>query len=233
VRLAFAHAFDHDAYINDVLKGYGRNPVTPIPYGLPFKNTELDGYEFDLEMAEEYMKKAHGGEIWEKGFKMQILYNEGNTERQVAAKMMAENIAGLNDKFQISTRAVPWPDYLENIQQSTMPAFIIGWLPDYPDADNFVTPFMHSTKGTFAAWAHYENEQVDELIDEAATTLDTEVRKEKYYQLQDLYLEDVVSVMTHQPQNWRFYRSWIQGNFFNPMQSSPFELLPHIEKSYE
>jgi peptide/nickel transport system substrate-binding protein len=233
VRKAFAHAFNHEAYITEVLKGYGRNPVTPIPHGLPFKNTDLEGYEFDLDKAEEYMKQAHGGEVWEKGLKFQILYNEGNTERQVAAKMMAENIAGLNDKFQISTRAVPWPDYLENIQTSTMPAFIIGWLPDYPDADNFVTPFMHSEKGTFAAWAHYENKKADQLIDDAATTLDTEERKEKYYQLQDIYIEDVASVMTHQPQQWRFFRSWVQGNFYNPMQSSAFELLPHIEKSYE
>ena len=233
VRMAFASAFDHDAYINDVLKGYGRNPVTPIPYGLAFKNESLEGHDFDLDKAEEHMKKAHGGAVWENGFKMEILYNEGNTERQVAAKMMAENIMSLNDKFEITTRAVPWPDYLENIQTSTMPAFIIGWLPDYPDADNFVTPFMHSVKGTFAAWAHYENKKADELIDEAATTLDTEERKEMYYELQDIYLEDVTSVMTHQPQDWYFFRDWVQGVFYNPMQSDPFDLLPHIEKSYE
>ncbi len=233
VRLAFAHAFDHQAYVDEVLKGYGQNPVTPVPYGLPFKNEDLEGYEFNLDKAEEYMKQAHDGEVWEQGLKMQVLYNEGNTERQVAAQMMAENISGLNDKFEITTRAVPWPDYLENIQQSTMPAFIIGWLPDYPDADNFVTPFMHSEKGTFAAWAHYENQKADTLIEEAATTLDTEERREKYYQLQDIYLEDVASVMTHQPEDWRFYRTWVQGNYFNPMQSDVFDLLPDVEKSYE
>jgi hypothetical protein len=39
--------------------------------------------------------------------------------------------------------------------------------------------------------------------------------------------------MTHQPQDWYFFRDWVQGVFYNPMQSDPFDLLPHIEKGYE
>jgi peptide/nickel transport system substrate-binding protein len=233
VRLAFAHSFNHEAYINQVLNGYGRNPVTPIPYGLPFKNTDLEGREFDLEKAEEYMKKAFDGEIWEKGFTMDILFNEGNTERRVAAKMVAENISGLNNKFEVNTRSVTWPVYLDKILNSTMPAFIIGWLPDYPDAGNFISSFMHPSKGGFAEYANYENEKVRKMVEEAASTVDKEERRELYYELQDIYLRDVVSFMTHQPEDWRFFRSWVQGNYYNPVQSSAFDLLPHIEKGYK
>lgn len=231
VRLGFAHAMDQETLINEALNGFGRNPVTPVPYGIPFKDTELESRAHDIEAATEAFKKAHGGQVWEQGFQLEILYNEGNDRRQLTARILAENINSINDKFNVTTRAVPWADYLDRIRNSTMPVFIIGWAPDYPDPDNYVTPFMHSTKGTFAAWAHYENKEVDQLIDEAGTTLDADRREEIYYQLQETYLEEIVSVMTNQQVEQRYYRDWVEGNFYNPMQADPFELLPHIEKS--
>jgi peptide/nickel transport system substrate-binding protein len=171
-----------------------------------------------------------GGDVWENGFQFEILYNEGNNIRQVASRLIAENVSKINDNFQIDTRAVPWPDFLDRIQTGTMPMFVIGWAPDYPDPDNFVTPFMHGQKGTFASWVNYNNERVNELIDEAGTTLNQEERREMYYELQQIYLDDVVGIMTHQPVEQRFYRDWVEGNFYNPMQSSQFDLLPYIEK---
>jgi peptide/nickel transport system substrate-binding protein len=230
VREAFRYAFDSDALIQEALNGNARNPVTPIPYGLAFKNEDLEVPEHNMELAEEHMRRAHDGQVWENGFQFEILYNEGNDVRQIAARIIAENIGALNDKFSIETRAVPWPDFLDRIRNSTMPMFIIGWLPDYPDADNFVTPFMHSTKGTFAAWAHYENQRADELIDEAGTTLDPQERREMYYELQDIYLEDVTSIMITQPLLTWFFQDYVKGVHFNPMYSSEFELLPYITK---
>jgi peptide/nickel transport system substrate-binding protein len=230
VRLGFAYAWDSETFINQVLEGHGRSPVTPVPFGLPFKNEELEGYGHDMEKAEEHFRQAMGGDVWENGFQFEILYNEGNNIRQVASRLIAENVSKINDNFQIDTRAVPWPDFLDRIQTGTMPMFVIGWAPDYPDPDNFVTPFMHGQKGTFASWVNYNNERVNELIDEAGTTLNQEERREMYYELQQIYLDDVVGIMTHQPVEQRFYRDWVEGNFYNPMQSSQFDLLPYIEK---
>ena len=230
VREAFRYAFDSDALINEALEGNARNPVTPVPYGLAFKNEDLEVPEHDMELAEEHFRQAHGGQLWENGFKFEILYNEGNDVRQIASRIIAENVGSINDKFQIETRAVPWPEFLDKIRNSTMPMFIIGWLPDYPDADNFVTPFMHSTKGTFAAWANYENPRADELIDSAGIVLDEDERREMYYELQDIYLEDVTSIMITQPLLSWFFQDYVQGVHYNPMYSSAFELLPFVTK---
>jgi len=230
VRRAFRYAFDSNALIEEALEGNARNPVTPVPYGLAFKNEDLEVPEHNMELAEEHFRQAHDGALWENGFKFEILYNEGNDVRQIASRIVAENVGSINDKFQIETRAVPWPEFLDKIRNSTMPMFIIGWLPDYPDADNFVTPFMHSTKGTFAAWAHYENARADELIDRGGTILNEDERREIYYELQDIYLEDVTSIMITQPLETWFFQDYVQGVHFNPMYSSEFELLPYVTK---
>ena len=79
-------------------------------------------YEFRSEKSESYMKKAWGGQVWDKGFKMVITYNTGREEREAAAIMLKENIISLNPKFQIEVRNVDWKDY--------MPA-----IPPIPDPD--------------------------------------------------------------------------------------------------
>jgi peptide/nickel transport system substrate-binding protein len=232
VRLAFAHAWDSKTFIDEVLLGYGFDPVTPVPRGLPFKNESLQARSFDLGKAEEHFKKAWGGQVWEKGFKVEVLYNEGNTSRETTCRILAENISSLNPKFELEIRAVPWPEYLDKIRKSTMPMFVIGWLPDYPDPDNYVIPWMHSEKGTFAAWQNYKNEEADRLIDAAAIELDPEKRKEMYYRIQEIFLEDVPSVMTKQEVENRYYKDWVEGFFYNPTQSDVFDLLPFIRKEY-
>ncbi|HDD66903.1 MAG TPA: ABC transporter substrate-binding protein, partial [Nitrososphaeria archaeon] len=95
-----------------------------------------------------------GGQVWEKGFKIIVLYNTGNEVRKTVAEMLKENIESLNPKFKVEVRAVEWPIYLKAMVKSQLPVFIIGWLADYPDPDNFVFPYMHS-EGTFAAWQGY------------------------------------------------------------------------------
>jgi ABC-type transport system substrate-binding protein len=51
-----------------------------------------------------------------------------------------------------------------------------------------------------------------------------------YYELQDIYLEDVTSIMINQPLLTWFFQDYVQGVHFNPMYSSEFELLPYITK---
>ena len=153
-RLAFAYSLDYEKLIKDALLGEGKHVPGPIVEGLPFFNPDQKVYKYDPEKAKEYFKKAWGGQVWEKGFYIEVLYNTGNVQRKTVAEMLKENIESLNPKFKIHVRAVEWPIYLKAMVKKQLPVFIIGWLADYPDPHNFVHPYMHS-KGTFAAWQGY------------------------------------------------------------------------------
>jgi len=216
VRKAFAYSFDWDTYIKDVWRGEALHIPGPIPEGLPYFNPDQETYNFNLTKAEEYFKKAWGGKVWEKGFYFELLYNIGNVQRKAAAEMLKENIESLNPKFKIYVRGVEWPTYLRAMVKAQLPAFIIGWLADFPDPHNFVFPYMHS-KGTFAAWQHYKNPHVDELIEKGIRTSDPEERKEIYYELQKIYFEDCPSVMLYQPVGRHYERDWVQGWYYNPI----------------
>ncbi|MCD6235377.1 MAG: ABC transporter substrate-binding protein [Thaumarchaeota archaeon] len=154
VRLAFAYSIDYDRLINEVMLGEGKHIPGPMVEGVPYFNKDQPVYNFNLDKAKEYFKKAWGGQVWEKGFHIIILYNTGNELRKTVAEMLKENIESINPKFKVDVRAVEWPIYLKAMVKAQLPVFIIGWLADYPDPHNFVFPYMHS-RGTFAAWQGY------------------------------------------------------------------------------
>jgi peptide/nickel transport system substrate-binding protein len=146
-------------------------------------------------------------------------------------KMLAENVMKVNPKFKITVRAVEWAEYVNANANKLMPLFFIGWGPDYPDPDNYVYPYMHST-GTYAGKQGYKNPEVDALITKGAYATDPAERKEIYYRLQDIWLEDAIGMMTHQPLSRRYFKDWVKGWYFNPMISDEMDILRFYTKEY-
>ncbi|GHH93163.1 ABC transporter substrate-binding protein [Streptomyces capillispiralis] len=44
--------------------------------------------------------------------------------------------------FDITLKSRPWKTYVEGYQNGEYPVFGRGWFPDFPDADNFIAPFV-------------------------------------------------------------------------------------------
>ncbi|MFF7853690.1 ABC transporter substrate-binding protein [Streptomyces sp. NPDC007904] len=44
--------------------------------------------------------------------------------------------------FEITLKSRPWKTYVEGYQKGEYPVFGRGWFPDFPDADNFIAPFV-------------------------------------------------------------------------------------------
>lgn len=218
VRKAFVHAWNEDVYINDILAGAGAPVATPIVDGLPFYNPDLKYPAFDLKLAEEYFKKAFNGKLWEVGFEFDGTYNAGNDTRMASVRMLSENLARINPKFKMNVRAVEWAEFLDLQRLKRLPLFYIGWGADYPDPDNFVVPYMHS-QGLYGGRSTYKNPEVDKLVEEGAVTLDPNRRKEIYYRLQELWIEDAPGIIMHQPIGNRYFKDWVKGYQFHPMEN--------------
>lgn len=228
VRKAFMHAFDRQTYLSDVLQNLDVVPTNPNIAGLPYA-IDVPVYEFDLKKAEEYLKKAWGGQVWEKGFKMTITYNTGNARREGAALMLAENVQSLNPKFKVEVQNVEWKDYLVNYRNFLYPIFIIGWGADYPDPHNFLFTFMKSG-GVYGKYMAYANAEVDKLCDDGIMTIDPAKRKEIYTRLQNLWYEEAIGLCLYQPKLFKFYKDWMQGFVPHPMDSDAAEWIDRMWK---
>ena len=239
VRKAFCMAFDYDAYIEEVLLGEGYKTHGPIPKAFDWAYYQPEEellWEYDLEKATELMKKARNGEIWEKGFNLTILYNEGNEPRRIAAEILEANIESMNPKFQIEVRAVPWRTYLSYLVTGKMPLYIIGWLADFPDPHNFAVPFVASY-GTFAGWqGEYMVENIfkpyfDPLVAAGMATTDQEIRAGIYKLVSRLAHDLAIDIWLPQAYGFRVIRDWLQGFPFNPIFPGPY-FYP-MYKAYE
>lgn len=215
VRKAFAYSFNYTQYIEEVYLGEATQPATPVMEGLAYRNPDQEKYSLNLTMAEEHFRAAWDGQLWENGFNMTVPYTISSTSRPTAVEILEANIESLNPKFHIDLFGVTWSEYLTGLVNLELPLFIIGWLADYPDPHNFVYPFMHS-QGDLTYFQNYSNALADELIEEGLRTRNTTRRNEIYYELQQIYHDDVPSVPVAQPLSRHWEREWVQGWYYNP-----------------
>ncbi|MFA5311835.1 MAG: ABC transporter substrate-binding protein [Methanomassiliicoccales archaeon] len=156
----------------------------------------------------------------DEGFKLELFYNQGNSARQLACEILKENLEALNPgKITITVTGVEWSTYLSMRKTGQMPAFFLGWAPDYADPDDYVQPFYYSG-GTYAHMIGYANETLDTKIAEAAAEVDATARAEMYYDISvDMY-EECCYIYAAQATNFHVQNDWIDGYYFNPMFSN-------------
>jgi len=142
-----------------------------------------------------------------------------------------QNLFSINDKFVVRIQVMQWPALLRGMYASLLPTFQIGWLADYPDAHNFVFPFMHSA-GTFSSWQNYNNPTVDALIAQAISSASSAERESLYRQLDQIYYDECPSVQEAQPLGRRYFRDWITGFYFNPVIPGNSGNLYALHKGY-
>jgi len=231
VRKGFAFAFDYDTFLADAFKNEAQQIGSPIVEGLSYYDSNAPRYTLDLTQAEAHLKLAWGGQVWDNGFTFTIAYNSGNLERKTACEILQQNLLSINEKFVVRIQVMQWPSLLRGMYASLLPMFQIGWVADYPDAHNFIFPFMHSA-GTFSSWQNYSNPAVDALIAQAISAPTSAQRESLYRQLDQIYYDEVPSVQEAQPLGRRYFRDWITGFYFNPVIPGASGNLYALHKGY-
>jgi peptide/nickel transport system substrate-binding protein len=222
VRKGFSYLFPYDIFMEKVLKGLGiRNPG-PIPKGIPgYTDDPALFYEFSLEKAKEEFQLAWGGQLWEKGCKFNIFYNEGNDVRKAACDMLSTYAKMLNPKFNLEPVGVQWSAYLKDILTEKLPIYTLGWGADYPDPHNFVPVYMGSqgtNSGFFGeAYREFARKNVDPLLEKGLQETDPVKRVEIYKELTQIAHDQAISIYVYQPGANHVQRDWIKGWYFNPI----------------
>jgi len=232
VRKAFTYSFNWDDYINQVMQGHAIQPASPIIKGLSYYNANLPKYSYDPAKAEEFFRAAWGGQVWEKGFTMTLAYNAGNTSRKTACDILAANINALNPKFHVTSAAQQWTSYNAQWRKYLLPAFNVGWLPDYTDAHDYIVPFMASY-GAFAKFQSFPSDlsnDIDTLIGQGIGSASSSERQSIYNQLSGIYHDQCFGILTMQPTVNRYFKDWVHGYIFNPAETNDASFIYDLSK---
>jgi peptide/nickel transport system substrate-binding protein len=229
VRKGFAYSFDWDVYITDVFDGEAVQQPVLARAGMPGYDPDAPVYTLDLDKAAEEFKLADvdhdgvpagddpEGDIWTVGFRLQALYNQGNTSRQAVSEILAANLATVNELFSVETVGLPWPTFLRTLRASEAPYFASGWLEDIHDPHNWYQPYMVGTYAGRQALPEDLLEQFRDILNRGVSETDPEARHEIYQEANALYYEQVPTVLLATATSHVFYARYIQGIIHNPI----------------
>jgi peptide/nickel transport system substrate-binding protein len=228
IRRGIAQAFDDATAVRDCYRGNASLGRGPIPRVLTGSSPARGWYAFDREKAAAAFREARGGAVWNTGFRFTVLYNSGNTNRECLAQVLKAGVESLNPKFRVDVRSVTWAQYLALYRQGRLPVWITGWSADFPDPDNFVTPYLHSA-GVYASVQGYRNAEADRLIEQGRRETNPAKRRAIYARLQEVAYADVPSIWMD-PTDFRVMRTWVRGWYRNPAFPGQYAYLYTMAK---
>jgi ABC-type transport system substrate-binding protein len=230
VRKAFGYCFEYQTIIDDVYMGEAVQSKTLSLPGMAGYDPNFPAYEYDLAKCEEEFKLADvdkdgipAGEdpddIWEMGFRFQMLYNTGNTTREIYTEIVSANVRAVNPKFTVETLGLPWPSYLAAQRAHKVPMMTGGWLEDIHDPHNWYQPYTTGTYGARQNMPADLKAQFKALLDEGVAAIDFDTRSAIYTEFNQLYYDLAVGIPLVLSTSHAYEQRWVEGRITNPIFS--------------
>jgi len=235
LRKAFRALFNFTQFLEAAYQNEAIQPASCVAKGLAYYDPSVVKPEYDRTLAIKLLKEAWGGTeaspgpVWTNGFKMDFVYNIGNAARMIAAEMLRDEFASLNAEFFGGAAhfvgvpsGQPWSGTAYRLQWQSMvlPFYSVGWGADFPDAHNYVVPFMEGEIGAFAKFQGFSNTTINQWIRNGIDTIVPSERQYWYTKLQQAYNDNCYSFMLSQATIRRWERDWVQGWVFHPIIST-------------
>jgi peptide/nickel transport system substrate-binding protein len=214
VRKAMATCFDYETYIAEALLEQGVRNNGPIIRDMLGYNEDGPTYDYDPDACAAYLEEAWDGQLPETGFRFQIAFNTGNTTRQIIAEIFQAELAAINPLYQVETIGLPWPTFLRSFRVSQLPVAISGWVEDIHDPHNWVQPY---TIGTFGGRMGLPEEVIAEyrdMVTAAVLAADPAEREAIYFDLQQQYYDDALSVILAQRAGPHYQQRYVNDWYY-------------------
>jgi peptide/nickel transport system substrate-binding protein len=193
LRKAIAHAISVEDICKNILGGYAVPVASVVPYGAFGYNENLRPYEYNPQLAKEYLKKSGY-----KGEEIAIQSSSGRYSKDIEINTTINTwlkAIGIKTKLNI----YDWPTWINLYNTRKMdPIFLTQWPSRSADGAETLFNACHSrSSGSWFGEGGVPG--VDELIDRARTNFDPVVRKEAIEKAQLLLHDYVAYAMAYTP----------------------------------
>ncbi|MDR0782211.1 MAG: ABC transporter substrate-binding protein [Propionibacteriaceae bacterium] len=208
IRQAVAASIDRNALSEQVYKGQYLPLCSYVPDSFAGANQavcDLYGDAPDLEKATAYL--ADAGVETPVTLPLQYSiehYGSSSAEEYGLIKKQLED-TGL---FTVELQSAEWGAYTKEYNRDGYQVFQLGWFPDYPDGDNYLSPFFRNG-GFFNN--HFSNAEVNTLLTAQNTEADPAARAALLGDIQDILAQYLPTLPLLQGSQWAFSRTNITG----------------------
>jgi len=211
IRTAISYAINRQAICDTVFDGTRAPADGIIPPGIAgFHEGAWDTAVYDVEKAKAALSAA-GFEGGEGIPTIKLSFNTGGGHEDIMQLIQAD-LAAIGIKAELN--ALEWAAYLDALQAGQIQIGRLGWIADYPIADNFAYALFYSESGDNNS--KYNNPAVDAKILEARQITDTDARVKAYQDIDKLIAADVPVVPVMFYKHSRVGSQRLNDFFFGP-----------------
>lgn len=191
VREAISMAIDREKILKTVWNDQGKVAKQFVTAGIPGALTSPKGFEFNPEKAKQLLKDAGATnltiESWQRG-------GDKVSDTNLAIQQMLKNV-GIDYQVKIADKAA----FREARSKGSIPANYGNWFADYPDPDNYLYTYFHSSQSKGMS-VNYNNPDVDKVLDEARGIADQAKRQKMYQDVENklIFEEFAIIPLLHQ-----------------------------------
>ena len=140
IRQAVASSIDRDELSEQVYKGTYTPAYSAVPEGQTaateaFK--ELYGEKPDVDKAKAFLDEAGVATPVELNLQYNPDHYGSNSDQEYA---MVKRQLEATKLFTVNLQSTEWTTYSEERVKDAYPMYQLGWFPDFPDPDNYLTP---------------------------------------------------------------------------------------------
>jgi ABC-type transport system substrate-binding protein len=217
LREALCLAFDVKTYIKVLHNGRGEPAVNILPN--TFKAWKEAGpgpyYRFDLPEAKKKIELARkeleaagaldNGQIPE--LKLDIPGRDATSYRM--GEYFQQQFAAVG--VRLKPVYLDWPALQEKVDNKQTQMYTMGWVADYPDAENFLQLFYSKNIAKGTNNSNYSNPEFDKLYEKIRTMEDTPERTDIYARMVRMISEDCPVLMLSEPENYVLFYDWMEN----------------------
>jgi oligopeptide transport system substrate-binding protein len=185
MRQAISMAFDRQLIIDQVLNGILEPAQGITPPVIPGAQEDACEYcQYDPQRAKQLFQQAGG----QPGMTVDLWFNAGSGHDGWVEAIGNQLKQNLGVEFKLQARE--WAQYLEVLDAGDFTGpFRLGWLPDYPAAENYLRPIVAT--GGDSNYTGYSSKQLDNLLAQGDQADSQEQAVQFYQQAEDVALEDM------------------------------------------
>ncbi len=184
VRQALNYATDSKAILEGIVSGRGNLSAGVIPPALPGGDSTRRGYTRDVAKAKQLLAAAG----YPNGIDIELWSSQTPPFPRIAQAVQA-NLLEAGVRVKLVQRDASSMREAARAGQTDMA--LKDWFADYPDAENFLFPLLHSTnRGVGGNVSFYANPRYDQLVTNARRELDDAKRVAMYTEADKLAYND-------------------------------------------
>lgn len=226
VRQAVNYAIDMESLVDGFFGDTAEVAYNPMPPTVPFFNEDEEPYGYDPEEARRLLEEAGLADGFEATLWYMPIPRPYMPDGEGIAQAMQQDLQEVGINVTLETRE--WGTYLEATGRGEHDMALLGWTGDNGDPDNFLNVLLSSKNATEEEAqniAYYQNPEVDELLNQAQTTINESERRELYYEAQEIINNDAPWVPIAYAEPPLGFQNQVEGYLPSPTGGEPFNTV--------